>query len=461
MNKLTIFIADDDQTVCISLALLLRRAGFDQQSFNHPRHLLAALERERPSLILLDMNYTIDTSGRKGIATLKEIMAIDKTIPVILMTGWATVQLAVEGMKIGARDFIAKPWENKQLLNSIKTILALENISGRGKGSDTSKVSDPSSSGFDQIIGASPQLVEMMNIAKNVARTNASVLITGESGTGKELVAEAIHYESERAEKPFVKVNLGGISQSLFESEMFGHKRGAFTDASADRTGRFKLADTGTIFLDEIGDLAHPSQVKLLRVLQEQTFEVLGSSKTERIDVRVVSATNKPLEQMVTQGLFREDLYYRINLITLHIPPLRERTGDIPLLVKYFVKKLATIYGKENLRVDRLALDYLSKQPFPGNIRQLKNVVERTVLMSQKKVLEVKDFQRHLRSGGSSDTSVQALPKVGDLTLEEMEKQMIQKALTFHNYQISETARSLGITRSSLYRRLEKYNIQI
>lgn len=449
-----IYIADDDQAVCISLALLLRRAGFEQKTFNHPRDLVTALEQQKPSLVLLDMNYTIDTSGRKGIATLKDILAIHADLPVILMTGWATVQLAVEGMKIGAKDFIAKPWENKHLLQSIKTILALENV----KTERRTVVAEKNS--FNQIIGESPQLQDMLNIAKNVAKTNASVLITGESGTGKELVAEAIHYESLRAEKPFVKVNLGGISTSLFESEMFGHKRGAFTDASADRTGRFKLADTGTIFLDEIGDLAPPSQVKLLRVLQEQTFEVLGSSKTERIDVRVISATNKNLEQMVAQGIFREDLYYRINLITLHIPPLRERASDIPLLVKFFVEKLATIYQKDKLRVDRQALEYLSKQPFPGNIRQLKNVVERTVLMSQKNVLEVKDFQRHLRAA-TSEGGVQTLPKVGDLTLEEMEKKMIQKALTFHNYQISETARSLGITRSSLYRRLEKYGIEM
>lgn len=453
MKKPLIYIADDDHAVRISLSLLFKRSGFQSKAFNHPRELLAALQEEKPALILLDMNYTIDTSGKKGMSTLKEILAIDDSLSVILMTGWATVQLAVEGMKIGAKDFIAKPWENKQLLNSIKTILSLQDL-------DQQKDSEPSKVGsFAQIIGEAPQLKEMLSIAKNIAKTNASVLITGESGTGKELVAEAIHYESLRAQQPFVKVNLGGISTSLFESEMFGHKRGAFTDAVNDRKGRFEMADQGTIFLDEIGDLAAPSQVKLLRVLQEQTFEVLGSSESKRIDVRVVSATNKNLEQMVIQNLFREDLFYRINLITLHIPPLRERASDIPLLVKHFVKNLAMVYQKEDLRVSREALEYLSQQAFPGNIRQLKNIVERTVLISNNPILDVKDFQAQLRTN-SSGNGVQALPKVGDLSLEEMEKQMIIKTLKFHNYQISETAKSLGITRSSLYRRLEKYGIK-
>ena len=284
MNTKTIWIIDDDPAVCSSITLLLKRAGFSCQSFSHPNKLWEALSKSQPDLLLLDMNYRVETSGKQGLATLKKIRATAPTQPVILMTGWATVQLAVEGMKLGAQDFIAKPWDNKQLLSSIKTILAVNNRS-----------SPTSLSNFDHIIGQSANLMQVLNTAKSISQTNASVLITGESGTGKELVAEAIHYDSLRKEQPFVKVNLGGISTSLFESELFGHKKGAFTDAVTERVGRFELADTGTIFLDEIGELALESQVKLLRVLQEQTFEVLGSSLPKKVDTRVISATNKQL----------------------------------------------------------------------------------------------------------------------------------------------------------------------
>lgn len=450
LNK-QIWITDDDRAVCVSLSLLLKRAGFKTRVFHHPDDFFAALRSETPDLLLLDMNYTIDTSGKRGIATLKQIMETNPKLSVILMTGWATVQLAVGGMKLGAKDFVAKPWENKQLLDSVKTILALDNLQNK----QVEKAE--SVSGFAHIVGESPNLMSVLQTAKSVANTNASVLIRGESGTGKELVAEAIHYESQRKDKPFVKVNLGGISESLFESEMFGHKRGAFTGADFDRKGRFEISDTGTIFLDEIGDLAPASQVKLLRVLQEQTFEVLGSSIAKKVDIRVVSATNKNLEEMVAKGQFREDLYYRINLITLQLPSLRERPTDIPLLVNHFVKNLAQIYGKEDLFVAKDARQWLQEQNFPGNIRQLKNVVERAVLVTNKKFLEIKDFQSQMQSSAPNIRGA-ALPKVGDISLEEMEKQMILKALNFHNFQISETARSLGITRSSLYRRMEKYN---
>jgi len=453
MKTKQIWITDDDRAVCVSLSLLLKRAGFACRVFHHPDEFFRALRIESPDLLLLDMNYTIDTSGKRGIATLKEIMEINPKLSVILMTGWATVQLAVEGMKLGAKDFVAKPWENKQLLDSIKTILALDNITNQR--AEKAK----SVAGFAHIIGESPNLLDILSSAKNVAKTNASVLIRGESGTGKELVAEAIHYESLRQDKPFIKVNLGGISESLFESEMFGHKRGAFTGADFDRKGRFEIADSGTIFLDEIGDLAPASQVKLLRVLQEQTFEVLGSSQAKKVDIRVVSATNKNLEEMVAKGQFREDLYYRINLITLQLPSLRERPTDIPLLVNHFVRNLAQIYDKKDLFVAKDVRQWLQEQDFPGNIRQLKNIVERTVLVSNKKFLEIKDFQAQMRSVASINRGGTTLPKVGDISLEEMEKQMIVKALNFHNFQISETSRSLGITRSSLYRRMEKYDI--
>ncbi len=448
-----ILIVDDDLAVCSSITLLLKRAGFHCSSVNHPRDIDRQIAVQQPDLILLDMNFTIDTSGKKGLATLKQVREQYPRIPVILMTGWATVQLAVEGMKIGAQDFLAKPWDNKQLLASVKTILALHQTDATSASSNTDTLNN-----FENLIGEDPKFKAILQVAQRVSKTNASVLIIGESGTGKELIAEAIHYESQRTDRPFVKVNLGGISASLFESEMFGHKKGAFTDAVVDRQGRFEIADTGTIFLDEIGDLESSSQVKLLRVLQEQTFEVLGSSQSKKVDIRVISATNKDLEKMVSDGSFREDLYYRINLIKITIPPLRERRSDIPLLVNFFLNNLKLSYELPDLSISTQAMNWLSQQHFPGNIRQLQNLVERAVLMTTNTQLELNDFQEHYRDRQLAAQEIN-LPTVGSISLEELEVKMIKKALSFHHNKISQVAKSLGITRSALYRRLQKYNI--
>lgn len=443
-----ILIIDDDEAVCGSLRVVLRRAGFRSESVQLPAIAMEKVQDLKPDLVLLDMNFTVDTSGRQGLKMLEKLMAYDAKLPVILMTGWATVQLAVEGMKLGARDFLAKPWENRQLLQSIRTILSLS----------AAKSSEVKTTGFEHIIGEDSALHQMLEMARQVAPTNASVLITGESGTGKELIAEAIHAESERASAPFVKVNLGGIPESLFESELFGHVKGAFTDARADRQGRFSLADGGTIFLDEIGDLPLANQVKLLRVLQEQTFEVLGSSQQQRVDVRVLSATNKNLEELVRAGQFREDLLYRINLINLHLPPLRQRPGDIPLLVEHFLDRLEQTYNRTGLHLAGDAREWLKRQPFPGNIRQLKNVVERTVLLSKSPDLKADDFARHLRPAAGEQSK--AWSPADDLTLEEMEVRAIKRALALHEHNITSAAKALGITRSALYRRLEKFGIE-
>jgi DNA-binding NtrC family response regulator len=301
----------------------------------------------------------------------------------------------------------------------------------------------------------------MLNILETIGRvatTDASVLITGESGTGKELIAEAIHQNSLRNNKPFIKVNLGGISTTLFESEMFGHIRGAFTDAKYDRTGRFEMANKGTIFLDEIGDLDAGSQVKLLRVLQDRTYEILGSSRTKTVDVRVICATNRNLEEMVSLGSFREDLLYRINLISLKLPPLRERQKDIPLLVEFFINNLKEIYNRPQLQLSRDAMKWLQQLPLPGNIRQLKNLVERSVLLSRKDYLDINDFRSQLELSPAKKGTMQ-LPEVGTITLDELEMHMIKKAMVFHNNKVSKAANALGITRSALYRRLDKYNI--
>jgi DNA-binding NtrC family response regulator len=443
-----VLIIDDDRTVCTSISLLLKRIEANCIVVHQPKEVLMTLVKEQPDLIILDMNFAVETSGRKGLDILKEIRGIQAETPIILITGWATVQLAVEGMKLGANDFIAKPWDNKQLLDSVNTLLEIH---------QQNKSSADKATFFEHIIGKDPAFTSVLETAQRVCKTNASVLISGESGTGKELIAEAIHYESLRANNAFVKVNLGGISTSLFESEMFGHKKGAFTDAVADRIGRFEMADKGTIFLDEIGDLELSSQVKLLRVLQEQTFEALGSSQTKKIDTRVISATNKNLEAMVVEGRFREDLYYRINLIKIQIPSLSQRQTDIPLLATFFINNLGDIY-KRPLCIERTALEWLQQQIFPGNIRQLKNLVERTALVSSHHVLSTKDFQQQY-SGSEMNTGRISLPAVGSISLEEMELQMIKKALAFHDNKISPTARALGITRSALYRRLTKYGI--
>ncbi|MEM9544555.1 MAG: sigma-54 dependent transcriptional regulator [Bacteroidota bacterium] len=455
MSKGRILIIDDDQAVCLSLKLLLKKKGYEPKAVNHPSIVLETILEFDPQLILLDMNFTINTSGKQGLNMLKRILEDHPNMLVILMTGWATVQLAVEGMKIGAKDFLAKPWDNNHLIKSIEDVLALQEIHEPSKKSTSSTKGE---STFEHIIGRSAQFEEVMDIAKRVAKTDASVLITGESGTGKEVISEAIHEMSNRASNGFVKVNLGGLSTSLFESEMFGHKKGAFTGAIADRVGRFEKAHNGSIFLDEIGELPLENQVKLLRVLQEKTYEPLGSSQTKKSNVRVISATNKDLQDMVLKGTFREDLFYRINLITIQLPALRERKEDIPLLVKHFLSSTCQSYDIDYPYISEETMKWLSDQPYPGNIRQLKNMVERTILLNMgAKELNIKNFQEYTKINPSS--TLVSLPEVGKITLQDMEINMIRKALAFHNQSISKTAASLGITRSALYRRLEKYKI--
>lgn len=338
-----ILIIDDDLAVRTSLSLLFSCNGFEPQSVATPDEALAIVRRSKPQLILLDLNFSLNISGEEGLELLSKIRIFQPQVPVVLITAWGSIQLAVEGMKRGAVNFITKPWNNFQLLDVVRT--SIELAASEPSMTDNHREAIEKIKAFDSIVGRSPKLIAILNSILRVAPTNASVLITGESGTGKEMIAQAIHELSKRKGHPFVKVNLGGLTQSLFESEMFGHRKGAFTDAYADRKGRFELADKGTIFLDEIGDLDPLSQVKLLRVLQDQTFEPLGDSRPKTVDVRVVCATNRDLPQLIKAGSFREDLYYRINLITLHLPSLRERIEDIPLLAESF---LANIAEREN-----------------------------------------------------------------------------------------------------------------
>lgn len=454
-----ILIVDDDAAVRSSLTFLLKRAGFEPEAVPGPEEALAIVRREAPQLILMDMNFTLTTTGEEGIQLLKQVKIFQPDVPVILMTAWGSISLAVQGMQAGAFDFITKPWNNLVLLKSIRTALEL-NEQKKMQAAPLDRNDADNKFHFAKIIGQSNALMEVLGTVFRIAPTNASVLITGESGTGKELIAEAIHANSPRMKEAFVKVNLGGLSQSLFESEMFGHKKGAFTDAYIDRTGRFEMANKGTIFLDEIGDLELSCQVKLLRVLQDQTFEVLGDSRPRKVDIRVVSATNCNLPEMVAARTFREDLFYRINLITIHLPALRERKDDIPLLARYFADKQSEVNGLPRVDFSADAKAFLQRLPYPGNIRELKNLVERTMLVSGKSLLDVADIESQcLHMGNTQPVPKGGAPSFEGMTLDEIERQTILQALETHNGNLSHVASALGISRAALYRRLEKYDI--
>lgn len=438
-----ILIVDDDNAVRASLSVLLRRAGYEPCAVASPSEAMAEVRRWRPDAVLLDMNFSLSTSGIEGITLLKQVKLFHPDVPVILMTAWGTIPLAVEGIKAGAADFISKPWDNRRLLESLAAAIEL------AAGGNVASEGD-----FDRsmIIGRDPGLMEVLDTVRRVAPTMASVLITGENGTGKELVAESIHRNSPRRDAPFVKVNLGGVSRSLFESEMFGYRKGAFTGAVADRAGRFEVADKGTIFLDEMGELDMSCQVKMLRVLQEHTFERLGDSTPRKVDVRVVCATNAPLGAMVADGSFREDLFYRISLITVTLPPLRERRGDIPELVRHFASAIARANSMAVPEVSADAMEYLASLPWPGNIRQLRNLVERTMIVTGRDRLDASDF-----SGQNHGDAPGDIPA----TIGDMERVAIVKALAVHGDNISAAARELGLSRQALYRRMDKYGIRI
>jgi len=468
-----ILVVDDDKNIRLSLKLVLERNGYEVALAENPKEAMQVIRTApKVSLVLMDMNYSLSTDGEEGLTLLKQIKVFRPEVPCILMTAWGTIDLAVQGMRAGAFDFITKPWDNGVLLDRIETALKISAISGRQSvgaiarqgGTPTARTA-LSGKGGEGIVGNSPYLMNVLETVGRVAPTNAPVLITGESGTGKELIAEAIHKQSRRASGPFVKVNLGGISTSLFESEMFGHKKGAFTDASADRIGRFELAKGGTIFLDEIGELSLASQVKLLRVLQDHTYEVLGDSRTCIADVRVICATNADLRAMVEEHTFREDLFYRINLINLHLPPLRERRDDIPLLVEHFLGEACAINGIRPTRVAADAIAYLQTLPFTGNIRELKNLVERALLMKtpDKDMLDADDFQTlaisSVHGGGNKSLASDFGAGMEGVPLSTLERNAIAASIAKHNGNLSLVAKELGISRGALYRKIEKHGL--
>ena len=458
MNTLApILIVDDDASVTASLALLLKQHGHRAVTASSPEEALAAVRAERPRLVIQDMNFTRRTSGEEGLRLLADIRAAAPDMPVILMTAWGSIELAVEGMKRGATDFMTKPWSNANVVQLVETALglgAMRDVAGIGASrGDLDERYD-----FSNIIGSDPAVVRILELIGRVAPTDASVLILGESGTGKELVAEAIHRNSRRRGGPFVKVNLGGISSTLFESEMFGHVRGAFTDARETRKGRFETADGGTIFLDEVGELDPASQVKLLRVLQDRSFEVLGSSRTRTVDVRVVAATNRPLPELARRGEFREDLLYRLNLITIVLPPLRDRRGDIPTLARHFLRMAAQAYSADVEAMTPAAIEWLRTQPWPGNVRQLRQLIDRAVLIRGRNELDAADFEA-VRDEKGRGSRAETLPEAGTMTLDEIEKAMIEKCLSHYEGNISRAAEALGLSRAALYRRLEKHGL--
>lgn len=454
-----VLIVDDDEAVLASLALVLRRSDYEPLLAPDPETAVALAAQA--DLVIQDMNFSRSTTGAEGLALLDRLRHGAPRRPVVLLTAWASVELAVEGMKRGAADFVTKPWNNERLLQAVATALALE----RARPEEAAAVSRAE---LDQrldlagLIGADPGLLRALDLVARVAPTDASVLVVGESGTGKELIAEALHRNSPRRNGPFVKVNLGGISSTLFESEMFGHVRGAFTDAKADRRGRFELAHGGTIFLDEIGDVEAASQVKLLRVLQDRTFEVLGSSKPRQVDLRVVAATNADLPAKVAAGSFRQDLLYRIGLITIRLPALRERSVDIEPLARHFLEQAARSWQLDAPRLEPDALAWLATQPWPGNLRQLRQTIERAVLIGGD-CIDAAVLARLESLGSESRTAEHppTVPQPGSMTLDQIEARMIEDSLAHFGGNLTRVAAALGLSRQALYRRLARHGIDV
>jgi DNA-binding NtrC family response regulator len=451
-----VLVVDDDGAVLVSLALLLKQSGFEPLRAASAADALALLAREPVDLVLQDMNFSLQTGGEEGLALLAQLRERHPALPVLLMTAWGSIGLAVAGIKAGAANFFTKPWDNAQLIELVRATLELSASKLNPSVSGPSRRALDEQFDFADIVGEHPRLLRVLATIGQVARTRAPVMILGESGTGKELVADAIHRNSPRAEKAIVKINMGAITSTLFESELFGHVRGAFTDARSDRQGHVASAEGGTLFLDEIGELNRGDQVKLLRVLQDGRYQPVGASRSEQADVRVVSATNRELAELVASGEFREDLFYRLNLITIRLPPLRERRSDIPLLARHIVAKVAAGYGLGEVSLTGQALEWLSSQSWPGNIRQLKQTLERTLLLVDKAQLTQADF---VAAGQLDEAGGGARLGVDGMTLEQVERHMIEQALAQHTGNISRVAKTLGLSRTALYRRLERHGL--
>jgi DNA-binding NtrC family response regulator len=446
-----ILVADDDPDVIQALRLLLKGAGYETGSAASPAAVLEAVASQDYDAVLLDLNYTRDTtSGREGLDLLTRLQALDATLPVIVMTAWASVETAVEAMRRGAHDYIAKPWDNTRLITTLRTQVELGRALKKGQRLEDENLRLRRRELPDFIAG-SPTMRPVLEVMERVAPSDANVLITGEHGTGKEVVARWLHAASLRASGPLVTVDAGGIAETLFESELFGHVKGAFTDAKADRTGCFELAHGGTLLLDEIANVPLKQQAKLLRVLETGELQRVGSSKTRRVDVRLVSATNADIRQEVDAGRFREDLLYRLNTVEIELPPLRRRREDIPALAAHFLGRLATKYRKPVADFATDAMNALLEHTWPGNVRELEHVVERAVLMARGDKILLDDLG--LRGRPHADVPL------WEMKLADAERHLIRRALERYNGNVSQAAAALGLSRSALYRRLERHGL--
>ena len=448
-----ILIADDQADVLEALRLLLKGEGYEAESVSSPAAVLKALETRDFDAALIDLNYARDTtSGLEGLDLLSRIQAADNSLPVVVMTAWGSVDMAVEAMRRGARDFIQKPWDNARLMTVLRTQVELRQALRRGQRFEAENRVLRDGREVPVLVAESEAMRRVLDVVTRVAPSDANVLITGENGTGKEVVARTLHALSARAGRPVVTVNTGALSEGLFESELFGHVKGAFTDARADRIGRFELADGGTLFLDEIAD-AHPAlQAKLLRVLETGEFERVGSSKTRRVNVRVLSATNADPHAEVVAGRFRQDLLFRLNTVEIHLPPLRERGQDIMLLAEHFLRQSARRYRRDITTFDQAARQALMEYSWPGNVRELNHVVERAVLLARTETVTAQDLA--LRAGPAG-----APARLEEMSIEEVERLLIQKALARYQGNSNRAAEALGLSRSALYRRLQKYGL--
>lgn len=452
-----ILIVDDNEDLLKAARMYLKRHFAQVDIEKNPEAIPALMGHEDYDVILLDMNFTKDvSSGSEGYYWLEKILGIDPSAVVVLITAYGDIQMAVKAIKGGATDFVLKPWENEKLLATLYSAMRLresrdviENL--RIKNQEINQIQNDR---YSEIIGHSQSMQKIFQTIDRVAKTDANVLILGENGTGKEVIARAIHRNSSRKHETFATVDLGSITETLFESELFGHRKGSFTDAKEDRAGRFELANNGTLFLDEIGNLSMPLQAKLLTVLQNRKVSRVGSNKDTPIDIRLICATNMPLYDMVKENRFRQDLLYRINTIEIEVPPLRDRFEDIPLLANHFLKHYAVKYEKTVNKISEGALTRMHKHPWPGNIRELQHAIERAVILSNGSVLQPEDFN-FTPAGSKDDGQV----NIEQFNLEEVEKILIRRVLKKYNGNITQAASELGLTRSSLYRRLEKYGL--
>jgi len=446
-----VLIADDQADVLSALRLLLKGEGFQVETVGSPNHAVAALEEREFDAALIDLNYTRDTtSGAEGLDLLGRIQALDSTLPVVVMTAWGSVDLAVEAMRRGARDFIQKPWENARLLSILRTQVELARALRRGQWleaeNEVLRRQAPA-----QFIAQAPAMKPVLEIISRVGPSDANVLILGENGSGKGLVAQALHGVSPRSERPFITVNMGGLSEGVFESELFGHVKGAFTDAKSDRVGRFELAEGGTLFLDEVANVPLPQQAKLLRVLETGEYERVGSSKTRKANVRLIAATNADLTAEVAEGRFRQDLQFRLNTIEVHLPPLRERVEDIPLLATHFLQQHCRRYNKRLDGFEPAALQMLRDHTWPGNVRELSHVIERAALMAQSGQVRASDLGMRAPR--------EATPRLEEMNIEDVERFLIKKTLARFDGNAKKAAESLGLSRSAFYRRLQRYGL--